>query len=140
METKKGLNGRHPVQPGNYRKGPWDSVSEKALDTEANHSVAHSNLNLFDEADVQMDTHQEVGYAYVRWINEHSPDAESRRAAQQALTAFGQAEVWETLNERNVTDGHGAVIRARNTNHTVIGIAEDNCRAAAQAQRNSKRV
>ena len=138
METKKGPNGQHPVQPGNYRKGPWDSVSEQALDTEAGHSIADSNLKLFGEADTQMYTHQEVGYTFVRWIIESSPDAKSRRAAKQALVAFGQAERWESINEENVADGHGAVLRARTSNHAVIKVAEDNRRAAAQAQRNGQ--
>ncbi len=135
METKKGLNGEKTVQPGNYRKGPWDSVSEVALNTEASHSIADSNLRQFDETDDQMDQHQEVGYTFVRWIAERTPDAESRRAARQALHAFNQAEVWESLNEQNVVDGHGAVRRARHSNHGVIGMAEAHRKAAAQAQR-----
>ena len=134
-----GLNGRPTIQPGNYRKGVWDTVSETALDTEASHSIAHSNLELFKEADKQMDSHQEVGYAFVRVIGEQSPDPESRRAAQQALVAFGQAEIWESINERNVSDGHGAVIRAYSSNHAVIDLAEVNRRAAATAQGNGER-
>ena len=137
-QTKRGLNGLHSIQPGNYRKGVWDTVSETALDTEASHSIAHSNLGLFEEADRRMDSHQEVGYAFVRVIAEQSPDPESRRAAQQALVAFGQAEIWESINERNVSDGHGAVIRARSSNHAVIDLAEANRRAAATAQRNGE--
>ena len=138
-QTKRGLNGLRTIQPGNYRKGVWDTVSETALNTEAGHSIAHSNLELFKEADKQMDSHQEVGYAFVRVIAEQSPDPESRRAAQQALVAFGQAEIWESINERNVSDGHGAVIRARSSNHAVIGLAEANRRAAATAQTNGER-
>ena len=42
---KKGLSGSS-TQPGNYRKGVWDSVSETALDTEASHSIADSNLRI----------------------------------------------------------------------------------------------
>ena len=138
METKKGLNGGQTVQPGNYRKGPWDSVSEQALDTEANHSIADSRLKLFGEADVHMDSHQEVGYAFVRVIAEQSPDRDSRRAARQALVAFGQAEIFESLNEQNVSYGHGAVVRARSSNRQVIGLAEANRRADAAAQRNGR--
>ena len=84
-----------------------------------------------------MDSHQEVGYAFVRVIAEQSPDPESRRAAQQALVAFGQAELWESINERNVSDGHGAVIRARSSNHIVVEVAEEHRKASAQAQRKS---
>ena len=134
-QKREGLNGRRTIQPGNYRKGVWDTVSETALNTEANHSIAHSNLQLFKDADGQMDQHQEVGYAFIRVIAEQSPDPESRRAAQQALIAFGQAEIWESINEQNVADGHGAVIRARINNHAVIDMAETNRRAAVQAQR-----
>ena len=137
MGTKKGLSGSS-TQPGNYRKGVWDSVSETALDTEASHSIADSNLRRFGDTDEQMDQHQEVGYAFVQAIASSSPDPESRRAARSALIAFGQAEVWESINERNVSDGHGAVVRARESNHTVIDLAEVNRRAAAQAQRNGK--
>ena len=136
MEKRKGLDSVPTVQPGNYRKGVWDSVSETALDTEASHSVAHSNLRLYVETDEQMDLLQEVGYAFVGAIASSSPDPESRRAAKNALIAFGQAERWEALNEENVSSGHGAVLRARSSNHVVIGVAEDSRRAAARAQRN----
>ena len=138
MGTKKGLSGSN-TQPGNYRKGVWDSVSETALDTEASHSIADSNLRKFDATDEQMDHHQEVGYAFVGAIASSSPDPESRRAAKSALIAFGQAERWEALNEENVSSGHGAVLRARSSNHAVIDLAETNRRAAAQAQRNGRR-
>ena len=137
MGTKKGLSGSS-TQPGNYRKGVWDSVSETALDTEASHSIADSNLRMFGDTDEQMDSNQQVGYAFVRWARENSTEATVCRALDQALSAFGQAEIWESLNEENVADGHGAVLRARQSNHGVIGIAEDNRRAAAQAQRNGE--
>ena len=45
---------------GNYRKGVWDGVSEKALNTEAGHSIADSVLKLFDEVDRNMDSWQDV--------------------------------------------------------------------------------
>ena len=111
-QTRRGLNGGQTVQPGNYRKGVWDTVSETALDTESNHSIADSRLKLFGEADAHMDSHQEVGYAFVRVIAEQSPDRDSRRAARQALVAFGQAEIFESLNEQNVSYGHGAAREA----------------------------
>ena len=138
MATKKGLNGQQTVQPGNYRKGPWDGVSEQALDTEASHSIADSNLGLFGETDEQMDRNQQVGYVYVRWAKINTTEPLIKKALQNAEVAFGQAERWEALNEENVADGHGAVKRARISNHGVIGIAEDNRRAAAQAQRSQK--
>ena len=138
MTTKrKGLNGVTPVQPGNYRKGVWDAVSETALDTEASHIVAQSHLGAFADVDRYMDQHQEVGYAFVKAIAEGSSDPEARRGAQSALIAFGRAEILEQANEEHVKSSTVAVKDARKSNHKVIGVAETNRRSAAMAQSTS---
>ena len=109
---------------GNYLKGVWDWVSNKALDTEAAHIEADSQLSNFPEVDHSMDSLQEVGYVFVEWIVKESTDPNARQAARQALAAFVGAEVVEAVNEVNVSEGHEAVKTARIHNREVIGIAE----------------
>ena len=122
----------------NYKRTPWDEANEKALDTESAHIVANDELGIFPQVDRQMDDQQEIGYANVSWIARNSTDPDAKRAALQALEAFGKAEILEGINEEHVELGHGAVKRARHHNQGVIALTDDNRKSAAQGQRNAR--
>ena len=124
----------------NYRRGPWDQVSDSALDTEASHSIAESNLNLHPQADAQMDLWQdEVDDALGR-IRGATSFEEVEEEVEKAEAARAQVEVWEAIGEEVVGDARSAVTRARGSNHEVIGTAETERLAAADAQRNGTEV
>ena len=126
------LTGRRHL--GNYRKGPWDEVSEAALDTAANHSIAHSNLRLFDGVDANIDFWQGMVDRRLELIAANLDSPMVRHWTTEAQQARQQVELWKAINEDNVHDGHDAVKRARVHNGQVIGIAETERRAAARAQ------
>ncbi len=140
VTNERPSGGPTTTRSGNYRKGPWDGVSDRALDTEASHSIADSNLGLFKTADEQMDYWQERVDENLSLIRAYptSPRVPEWTAAAQYARTW--VEHWEKVNEDNVADAHGAVSRARVSNHDVLAIAETERRAAALAQRNGARL
>ena len=112
----------------NYKKGPWDDVDHEAGETEAAHVGMNQRLTEYPEVDRQMDHYQDSGYSYLEWIVKHSVDPWAIRAARQALAAFRRAEELEAINEEHVEASREELVRAREHNHNVVGIAEENRR------------
>ena len=108
----------------NYIKGPWDTVSDKALDTEGGHSVSDESLERFTEVAHQMDTFQEIAYCHLDAIVKLSADSMAREHAMVAIQCFQKAEVLESINEELVANGHTHLRRARGHNHQVMALAE----------------
>ena len=88
----------------NYRKTIWDWLTDKALDTEASHSLAHSNLRLFPESDSEMDRCQdELDNRLIRAIQAIEGDhlEEAIQFLRQAQALRVQIELWEAMGERS---------------------------------------
>ena len=115
----------------NYKKGPWDDVDHEAGETEAAHIGMNQRLTEYPEVDHQMDHYHGTGYSYLEWIVKHSVDPWARRAVRQALAAFRRAEEMEAINEEHVEASREELVKAREHNHNVIGIAEQNRRPKA---------
>ena len=124
----------------NYKKGPWDDVDHEAGETEAAHIGMNQRLTEYPEVDHQMDHYQETGYSYLEWIVKHSVDPWARKAVRQALAVFRRAEELEAINEEHVEASREELDKAREHNHNVIGIAEENRRPKVHANGAAEKV
>ena len=118
----------------NYEKGPWDGVTDAALNSEAAHQWAMERLAMFPLIDHHMDTLQDEAYNLLWGVVQVTDDHEARTAVEQALELFERAEHLEAINEEHVAATGHHVGRARVHNHKVIGIAEEERREAAVSQ------
>ena len=115
-----------PKTNGRFPKGPMNDVYKDSMTTEGHHSVSETWLAMFGETDSQMDRWQEKAYVILARIMDDLTLSRQqiRSLAREAMGYFNQAEVWEALNERNVQDGHGALILARVSNRRVVSTSE----------------
>ena len=115
-------------------------MGHEAGETEAAHVGIDQQLTEYPEVDHQMDHYQYTGYSYLEWIVKHSVDPWARKAARQALAAFRRAEEFEAINEEHVDASREELAKAREHNHNVIGIAEENRRPVVHANGTAGKV
>ena len=111
---------------GNYKKDEWDDVDHEAGETEAAHIGIDQRLTDYPETDRLMDERQEKAYRILRLVVKYCPIPWVRDAVRQALALLAEAEELEAVNEENVAVSRDELEKAREHNHNVIGIAEEN--------------
>ncbi len=138
-EEPNGITHRQRVAlGGNYKRGEFDEIQERAEDTQGHHIGAASHLGRYPETDEVMDAHELIAYSAIAraktMAEEHGVPqiVEELRVAEHHLA---QSEIFETLNEGNVANGRSRVDMATDTNLEVIGMADRGRRANADRER-----